>query len=108
MENTKFVSGKWNAICDVCGVKFKNTELRKRWDGLMVCDRDFEHRHIADFFKITPEKNNVVDPRHEAEDQFTNVTYINTGDLPYCTNLGRTAIADYAVAGCMIAERTIY
>jgi len=41
--------GAWNAICDVCGFKFKNIDLRKRWDGLMVCRDDWEPRHPSDF-----------------------------------------------------------
>lgn len=50
---TMYVTGKggYNAICDVCGFKYKNTQLRKRWDGLMVCEADWENRHILDFYK---------------------------------------------------------
>lgn len=40
----------YNAICDVCGFKYKASFLRKRWDGLMVCEADYEQRHIADFY----------------------------------------------------------
>jgi hypothetical protein len=39
-----------NAICDVCGFKFKNFELKKRWDGFMVCKNDYEMRHPMDFY----------------------------------------------------------
>jgi hypothetical protein len=41
----------FNAICDVCGFKFKGDELRKRWDGLMVCSDDWEARHPQEFVK---------------------------------------------------------
>lgn len=44
-------SYSWNASCDVCGFQFKASELRKRWDGLIVCDKDFETRHVLDFYK---------------------------------------------------------
>lgn len=40
-----------NAICDVCGFKLKASELRRRWDGRMVCKHDYETRHIADFYQ---------------------------------------------------------
>ncbi len=43
---------QYNVICDVCGFKFKNHELKQRWDGKMVCSADFEHRHPQDFAKI--------------------------------------------------------
>lgn len=52
-----YKSGEWKAICDSCGVEFLASELRKRWDGHMVCQDDYETRHIADFIKAPkPEK----------------------------------------------------
>jgi len=50
----------WNAICDVCGFKYKASELRKRWDNLMVCEKDFEHRHPQDFLRAVPDKQDVA------------------------------------------------
>ena len=41
--------GTWNVLCDVCGFKFKNVDIKKRWDGLMVCFDDWEPRHESDF-----------------------------------------------------------
>ena len=46
-----FRLGDYNAYCDVCGFKYKASELRKRWDGAMVCKRDWEPRHPQDFVK---------------------------------------------------------
>ena len=43
--------GNWNAICDECGKKFKFSQLKKRWDGLFVCEREWEPRHPQDFVK---------------------------------------------------------
>jgi len=51
--------GDWNALCDVCGFKYKASKLRKRWDGLYVCEEDFEPRHPADFFRVRPEDTTV-------------------------------------------------
>lgn len=45
-------SYSWNAICDVCGFQYKAKDLRKRWDGLMVCKDDFEVRHPLDFYRV--------------------------------------------------------
>jgi hypothetical protein len=98
-----FKSGLWNVICDVCGQKKKNTEVRKRWDGFMVCHEDWESRHVSDFIKIRSERNNVRDPRTEPNDQFINVTYIDTGDRPACTPMGSSGVAGVAVAGCMVS-----
>lgn len=44
--------GEWNGICDVCGFKFKSCDLKKRWDGFMVCAEDWEPRHPSDFFRM--------------------------------------------------------
>lgn len=42
----------YNATCDVCGFKYKASEMKKRWDGLMVCRDDYETRHPSDFYKV--------------------------------------------------------
>jgi hypothetical protein len=52
--------GVYNAICEVCRGKYKNYELRQRWDGLMVCEEDYETRHILDFYK--PPRDNYPIP----------------------------------------------
>lgn len=70
MANDNFILGDSNATCDCCGFKFKQSQLRKRWDGAMVCDADFEVRHPQDFIKARPERNNVQDPRPEPEYRF--------------------------------------
>lgn len=62
--------GDWNAICDVCGLKFKASRLKKRWDGLMVCSTDYELRHPADFLRVFPEHTSTPWSRPEAEDVF--------------------------------------
>jgi hypothetical protein len=50
--------GGHNAICDVCGLKYKADELLKRWDGAMVCKWDWEPRHPQEFIRakrdVTP------------------------------------------------------
>lgn len=43
-------SYEYNVLCDVCGFKMKSTEVRKRWDGFMVCSKDWETRHSLDFY----------------------------------------------------------
>jgi len=50
-----FKAGTWNAICDRCGFKYKSDELKKDWQGLMVCAADFELRNAQDLIKVRPE-----------------------------------------------------
>ena len=51
MRNRVGGPGSYNAICDVCGFKYKASDLLKRWDGLMVCKWDWEPRHPQEFIK---------------------------------------------------------
>lgn len=51
-----FVKGRWNAICDRCGFKYKSNQLRQEWTGLRVCSGGgtndcFEQRHPQDFVR---------------------------------------------------------
>lgn len=97
MKNTWWKSGEWNALCDVCGHKYKASELRQRWDGLMVCRDDWETRHPQELIRPIPDQNKLPWTRPEATDSFIGGT---------CTVQGRQAVAGYAVAGCAITGKT--
>lgn len=84
--------GDFNAICEVCGRKYKGSQLKKRWDGLMVCPSDWEVRHPQDFVRGVRDNPSTPFSRPDPPDQFTPVI---------CTT--RTAICGYAVSGCAIA-----
>jgi len=47
MGYDKFKAGDWNAQCDVCGFSYKASKMKRRWDGLYVCEEDFEVKHPA-------------------------------------------------------------
>ena len=68
MNNLKL--GDWNAVCDECGLEFKASQLRRRWDGYMVCDKDYETRHPQDFVKSKADKQAVPWTRPEPQDVF--------------------------------------
>jgi hypothetical protein len=76
----KFKKGDWNALCPVCGFQFKASQLRKRWDGVMVCRKDWEPRHPQDFLKTIPEKNPPW-TQPEPTDRFVTVAAIDTEAL---------------------------
>lgn len=86
--------GDFNAACDMCGKKFKASMLRKNWMGLMVCERDYEPRQPQDFVRGVADIQTPPWTRPQPDPVFT----------AYCTPNGRTAIADYAVADCAIAD----
>lgn len=54
--------------CDVCGFQYKRSECLKRWDGRLVCKKDFELRHPQDFLKPKAENQSVPDGRAERVD----------------------------------------
>ena len=51
--------GSYNAICDVCGMKYKAKDLQKRWDGMMVCQQDWEPRHPQEFIRVIPDNKKL-------------------------------------------------
>lgn len=77
MAKNYYVSGSWNLICDVCSKKIKAHDAKQRWDGLVVCPDDFEHRHPQDFVKAHTDKITVPFQRPIPTLLFTNVTYIS-------------------------------
>lgn len=66
-----FKLGDYNAYCDVCGFKYKASELRKRWDGAMVCHKDYEPRPAQDFIRGIKEDQSVPFSRPGATDRAT-------------------------------------
>jgi len=91
MSGTFYKKGSWNGICDVCSFKFKFTELRKRWDGLVVCEKDFEHDHPQKYIRVRESGLSVPVIRNRAADVFIG---------PVCTIWGSSAYAGIAEAGC--------
>lgn len=84
---------QWNAICDVCGFKYKNWQLKPRWDGLMVCKEDWEARQPLDMIKIPKDEQTVPWTRPETEDQFVTVTD-NSGSFPTQDTINTTGNFD--------------
>jgi len=90
------ILGNYNALCDSCGRKFKALDLKKRWDGLLVCQEDYELRHESDFLRVQKEKISVPFSRpYPAEDTF--LGYI-------CSVWGRFGMADIGTADCARAD----
>jgi hypothetical protein len=68
-----YVHGAWNAICDRCGFRYKNTQLRKEWTGLRVCSGAdtndcYEVRHPQEFVRGKADKKTPPWVRPEAEE----------------------------------------
>lgn len=70
-----YTKGDWEALCDSCGRKFKASELRKRWDGLMVDSLCWEPRHPQDFVRAKVDIQAPVWTRPEPSDTFVPMSY---------------------------------
>jgi hypothetical protein len=73
---SRYDKGEWSTICDVCGRKFRNQDLRQRWDGLKTCSDDWEPRQPQDFVRGVADYQAPVWTRPEASDQFVPVVII--------------------------------
>lgn len=69
---TRYVRGQWKAVCDVCGQRFDNVDMQKRWDGLMVCKKDWEPRQPQDFTRAKVDIQSLPWTRPES----TNYSFI--------------------------------
>lgn len=98
MRSTWLTLGDWNAICDVCGKKYKASSLRRRWDGLMTCTEDWETRQPQDLIRPIPDHQEVPWTRPDVSPTF----WVNI-----CTPLGRQGIAGYGTPGCAITGFTL-
>lgn len=98
IDNSTYVAGEWNLICDVCGFRFKSGKIKKRWDGLLVCEDDWETDHPQKYIRVREDGQSVPYIRDEPIDQFEYVCYI----------WGASAYADLAQADCARADNTTF
>ena len=72
---SRYDKGDWIADCDVCGRKYKASQLQKRWDGLMCCTQDWEIRQPQDFVRGVADTQVAPWTRPEPADQFIPINY---------------------------------
>jgi hypothetical protein len=98
---TWFKSGSWNAVCDVCGFRFKSDQMKRRWDNLMVCHQDYETDHPQKYLRVRETGVAVPWIRREPSD-----TGGGGGGGGVCTIYSVLAYADVATADCCQADNT--
>lgn len=76
-----YIPGDYYGACDVCGFKTRRSQMRRRWDGAMVCLKDFEQRHPQDLIKPIQERQPLRDVRPEPEWTFVSGNGITADDL---------------------------
>ena len=71
----RYDKGDWIAMCDVCGRKYKASNLQKRWDGLMCCHEDWEIRQPQDFVRGVQDTQIAPWLRDEPSDSFVTINF---------------------------------
>lgn len=76
----------YRVICDRCGFKYYNHQLRKEWTGLRTCfgantNGCFEERHPQDFVRGKPDRQSPPWTRPEGEDVFIEPGDVTADDL---------------------------
>jgi hypothetical protein len=83
----RYDKGDWIALCDVCGRKYKASNLKKRWDGLMCCDDDWEIRQPQDFVRGIADTQIAPWLRSEPSNSFVAVTQALLGLFSSVSNV---------------------
>ena len=93
-------SYNYNAICDVCGFQYKASEMRKRWDGLIVCAADYETRHPLDFYRVRNDHHKL--PWTRPEQGVPSMTNYDSFDSTVwvCTPARQRPYVGSATVGC--------
>lgn len=84
-KNDYLKLGDMNAVCDVCGFKYKMSQLRERWDGYLVCSEDWEPRHPRDFPRPARTERQPTKTSPEPVAVYEDVTYSQTPTVPSAT-----------------------
>src|SRR5260370_7835555 len=98
MPRNYFKNGEWNVFCMVCNRKIKSGQMKRRWDGLLVCPEDYEIRHPMDFLRSRQERIFVPFTSDTSFTTFNGPTYPVSR---FCTQEGASGTAGYAVPRCM-------
>lgn len=76
-----YIPGDHKVICDECGFEFRRSQVKHRWDGALVCSKDWEPRHPQEFARAVRDRIVVRDSRHEQADTFVDVGEVTQDSL---------------------------
>lgn len=80
-KNPGFRAGQHKLVCDVCGEVHISSQMRRRWDNLMVCSKDWEMRQPQDFVRGVPDNQAVRPSRPEPDNVFLAYGEVTSNDL---------------------------
>ena len=75
--------GDWNVICDRTGRKYKRSQCREEWNGLIVRKESWEPRHEQDLIRSIPDNQAVPagQANPQGEDYFLSDNEVTVDDL---------------------------
>ena len=92
---TYYKQGDWNAICALCGFKYKASELR--WNSQIqdyVCKWDWEQRHPQERLRATKDDQSVPWTRPDTDPVYLYDSYLEIDQTnpvnPFYVNFGYT------------------
>lgn len=74
-------SGDWLVTCDQCGREIWSSEAYHRWDGLIVCEADYETRHPQEMIRGIKDRQGVVFASPEPDDNFLTTNEVTEDDF---------------------------
>ena len=86
--------GDWNAVCYVCGRKYKAGTMVRHWQGYWVCPKDWEARQPQDFVRGI--KDTQIPPWTQPSPAPIFVAL--------CDPNAQSAICDYTICDCAICD----
>lgn len=64
---TTYRPGDYNVVDDLHGFKYKRSECRMRWDGVLVHRSDWEPRHPMDHLRVQKDRIKVAEARPDVD-----------------------------------------
>jgi len=97
----RYQPGNYRFICQVCGFEYRWTQIKKRWDGLWVCEKDYEERHPQDFVRGRKETLSVPEssPDITIQERTTTLASSASEDDLSVTVSSASLIAEYESIG---------
>ena len=63
-----YISGTYYQICDICGLRYRNTETRLNWKKQVVCAANcYEPKHPQLEIRTRKDKQSVPYPRPDSD-----------------------------------------
>lgn len=102
MSREYYKPGDPNFICDRCGFKYRQSEIRKEWSGLLVCEICWEPKHPQLSVRAIREKIAVKNARPRQTDKFDYTESSTT--LSAIASKGATSISLVDATGISVGD----